>query len=107
MNSYAVTVKYLYGTVTNATRIDYAQWMMHAHEVHRSLEFIQTEFEEDSTGRLHMHALVQTPLKRLYKSKLNHRGFHVDIQKIPIDEIGAWLQYIVKDQFKVYAFVDE
>lgn len=102
MNYYAVTVKYVKGKAEDVDRSDYGHWLCHSEEVHKGLHYVETHFEQDKGGRLHMHCLLETSLKRLYIKKLQRSGFNIDIQKLEGDEVPKWKNYIKKDMFKLH-----
>lgn len=101
-NYWAVTVKYVYGKASDVKPMDYAHFMRHCNDIHKSLEFLETTFEKDSCNRLHMHAIATGP-KRLYTKKLQKHGFNIDFQLLETQEaIDSWFNYIQKDNFKEY-----
>lgn len=108
MTYYAYTVKRVVGEADSITHQNYHEYIHNTLcNVHKSIEIIDHAYEKDTLGRLHMHLFIRAP-RKLFLKKLRPVGWNIDVQELATEQdIRRWATYLMKDDFKQYAFKED
>ena len=105
MFNFAITVKRNNARPEEVCESDYDVWVANAKE--KGLLVTDLFYEHDSKGRLHMHAVGQHKDKYFLRRALCVHGYGQRIDFLPTWlDLSHWNDYILKDQFQGYQFLD-
>jgi len=105
MFNYAVTVSRNNAMPEEVAESDYDIWRANAQS--KGLVMTDWYYERDRKGRLHMHGIATHKRANMLRRSVQLHGYHQRIDILPTWlDLSHWNEYILKDQFQGYQFLD-